>query len=41
MSIEGFDEDIVLELIERSEKSIERVEKENSFWLIYKYPTIR
>ena len=29
MSIEGFDEDIVLELIERSEKSIERVEKEN------------
>ena len=29
MSIEGFDEDIVSELIERSEKSIERVEKEN------------
>ena len=29
ISIEGFDEDIVLELIERSEKSIERVEKEN------------
>ena len=29
MSIEGFDEDIVLELIERSEKSIERLEKEN------------
>ena len=29
MSIEGFDEDIVAELIERSEKSIERVEQEN------------
>jgi N utilization substance protein A len=29
MSIEGFDEDIVAELIERAEKSIEKVEKEN------------